>query len=60
MNALEQATELQEKAISILLAERENIDQRLYQLGHGVGELSQSIGKRRGRPRKTEEEKAPE
>jgi len=47
MTAIEQATELQKQAIAILLAEREQIDQHLAQLGHG-----QLSGKKRGRPAK--------
>jgi hypothetical protein len=35
MTALEQATELQAQAVSILLAERDAIDARLRQLGYG-------------------------
>jgi hypothetical protein len=35
MNALEQATELQHQAITLLLNERDKIDQRLAQLGNG-------------------------
>jgi hypothetical protein len=45
MTALEQATELQAQAVQILLAEREQIDQRLAQLGYGG-----APAKRRGRP----------
>ncbi len=59
MNALEQATELQHQAITLLLNERDKIDQRLAQLGNG--ELHTK--KHRGRPKKietTEQEKAPE
>lgn|ERR1017187_3057835 len=51
MTALEQAAELQEKAITILLAERDAIDQRLQQLGHGERYLQP---KRRGRPPRSE------
>ncbi len=52
MTAIEQADALQEQAITVLLAERQQIDDRLTQLGHGEG-------KKRGRPRKTEKEKPP-
>lgn len=47
MTALEEASELQAKAVTILLAEREQIDQRLAQLGYG--QASTHV-KRRGRP----------
>jgi hypothetical protein len=47
MTAIEQAQALQQQAISILLAEREQIDVHLAQLGHG-----QAPGKKRGRPAK--------
>jgi hypothetical protein len=50
MTALEQATELQEKAILILMTEREIIDARLTQLGYGQEKAPN--GKRRGRPSK--------
>ena len=59
MNALEQASELQQQAITLLLNERDRIDQRLAQLGNG--ELQPK--KHRGRPKKVEtpeQEKAPE
>lgn len=58
MNALEQAADLQERAVQILLAEREAIDARLQQLGHGEGQIK----KRRGRPPNIPamQEKAPE
>jgi hypothetical protein len=44
MTALEQARQLQQQAIAILLAEREQIDTHLAQLGRGT-----AIGKKRGR-----------
>ena len=47
MTALEQAAELQEKAVNILLVEREQIDARLAQLGYGA---ASTHVKRRGRP----------
>ena len=47
MTALEEASELQAKAVTILLAEREQIDQRLAQLGYGQ---ACAPAKRRGRP----------
>ena len=59
MNALEQATELQHQAITLLLNERDKIDQRLAQLGNGEFQPK----KHRGRPKKSEtieQEKAPE
>jgi hypothetical protein len=46
MTAIEQALALQKQAIEILLAEREQIDAHLSQLGHGQG-------KKRGRPAKS-------
>ena len=35
-HTIEQAEELRQKAISLLLQERETIDQKLQQLGHGT------------------------
>ena len=53
MNALDQAAQFQQQAIDVLLAERQRIDDRLAQLGQGVG-------KKRGRkPKNQEQEKAP-
>ena len=49
MTAIEQAQALQQQAIAILLAERDEIDAHLAQLGYG-----QETKKRRGRPRRTE------
>jgi hypothetical protein len=49
MTALEKAAELQEEAVSILLAEREQIDARLEQLGYGK---EKAPAKHRGRPPK--------
>lgn len=49
MTALEQALELQNQAIQLLLTEREEIDHRLLQLGHGQEKTTQT---KRGRPRK--------
>ena len=48
MTALEQATELQQRAVGILLAERDAIDARLQQLGYG--EIKTALSKKRGRP----------
>jgi hypothetical protein len=48
MTALEQARQLQQQAIAILLAEREQIDTHLAQLGRGT-----AIGKKRGRRAKS-------
>jgi hypothetical protein len=48
MTAIEQARQLQQEAIAILLAEREQIDSHLAQLGHGT-----AIGKKRGHPAKS-------
>lgn len=45
MDAIEQAEELRQKAITILTTAREEIDVQLAQLGHG-------IGKKRGRKAK--------
>ena len=59
MNALEQAADLQQQAITLLLNERDKIDQRLAQLGNGEFHPK----KHRGRPKKSEtseQEKAPE
>jgi hypothetical protein len=49
MNAIEQAQALQQQAIAILLAEREQIDVHLKQLGYGT---DTTLGKKRGRPAK--------
>ena len=46
MTALEKAAELQDEAVNILLAEREQIDARLEQLGHN----KTASQKKRGRP----------
>jgi hypothetical protein len=59
MTALEQAAELQEKAITILLAEREVIDRRLQQLGHGDRDLQPKRRGRPPRPESIEQEKTP-
>jgi hypothetical protein len=48
MTAIEQANTLTQQAIAILLAEREQIDAHLSQLGYG-----QEKTVKRGRPRKT-------
>lgn len=48
MTAIERANELTQQAIAILLAEREQIDAHLSQLGYG----DQTALKRRGRPPK--------
>jgi hypothetical protein len=45
-SALQEAAELQQEAIDLLLIERAAIDARLLQLGHGDGQIK----KRRGRP----------
>jgi hypothetical protein len=57
MTAMERALELQQQAITILLAEREQIDQRLAQLGYG--DASTHV-KRRGRPPASKEVSLPE
>jgi hypothetical protein len=49
MTLLDQAEELRQKAIGLLLSEREQIDQRLNQLGYEKAPL----GKKRGRPPKS-------
>jgi hypothetical protein len=49
VNAIERASELQQQAIAILLAERDQIDAHLAQLGYGK---DAAIGKKRGRPRR--------
>jgi hypothetical protein len=49
MNALEQAAELQQQAIILLLNEREQIEVRLLQLGY-TGETKTAPLKKRGRP----------
>jgi len=51
MTALEQAAQFQQQAIAVLLSERQEIDDRLAQLGHGTP-------KKRGRKPK-EQEKDP-
>ena len=53
MTAIEQAEELRQRAITILLAEREQIDTQLAQLGHG--EKKAAPMKKRGRPSKATE-----
>jgi hypothetical protein len=58
MTALEQANELQQQAVNILLAEREQIDARLVQLGYG--DIKTTSGKRRGRPPLVKEAIIPE
>lgn len=52
MTAIEQAYALQQQAITLLLAERQKIDDRLAQLGHGD---KKSPVARRGRPPKQPE-----
>lgn len=49
MTAIEQAHALQQQAIAILLAEREQIDAHLAQLGYSK---EATLGKKRGRPTK--------
>jgi hypothetical protein len=48
MNALEQVLELKKRAVDILLAEREQIDAQLDQLGYG----KENPASKRGPPRK--------
>jgi hypothetical protein len=48
MNARDQAAELRDRAISLLLEEREQIDSDLAALGHG--QEKSPAGKKRGRP----------
>jgi hypothetical protein len=52
MTAIEQADALQQQAIALLLAERQQIDERLIQLGHGD---KKSPVARQGRPPKQPE-----
>ena len=47
MTAIEQADHLQQQAITLLLAERQQIDDRLSQLGHSS--TTGVISKKRGR-----------
>jgi hypothetical protein len=47
MTAIEQAEELRQKAISLLIAERDQIEERLIQLGYGQEKAP--LGKKRGR-----------
>lgn len=54
MTALEQAEEYRQKAIALLLNEREQIDHRLNQLGHDQEKTAPQ--KRRGRPPKMQPE----
>jgi hypothetical protein len=49
MSALDQAEELRQKAITILLSELQQIEERLAQLGHGDKKVP---AVRRGRPPK--------
>jgi hypothetical protein len=51
MTTLEKVEDLRQQAIGLLLSEREQIDQRLNQLGHGQQKAAPS--KRRGRPPKS-------
>jgi hypothetical protein len=51
MTAIEQADEYRLKAIDLLLSEREQIENRLNQLGYGQEQKSPDK-KRRGRPPK--------
>jgi len=53
MTAIERANELQAQAIQILLAEREQIDTHLKQLGYGEDTIPR---KKRGRPAKNIQE----
>jgi hypothetical protein len=50
MTALEQVEQLTQQAMNILLAEREQIDARLAQLGYGNNKTAPM--KKRGRPTK--------
>ena len=50
MTAIERVNELKEQAIAILLAEREEIDSHLAQLGYG--KIKTAPMKKRGRPTK--------
>ena len=50
MTAREQAEELKQQAIALLLKEREQIDVELKALGYGQEKAA--LGKRRGRPPK--------
>ena len=54
MTAIEQADALTQEAVELLLAERQQIDDRLHQLGHadGAGQKKTTLGKKRGRPSK--------
>jgi len=54
MTAIEKAQDLQQQAIAILLAEREQIDAHLAQLGHGENKNA-PLCKKRGRPAKQHE-----
>lgn len=47
MNAIDQAESLRQEAIAILVKERDEIDARLIQLGHGQEKAP--LGKKRGR-----------
>jgi hypothetical protein len=47
MNALEQAEELRQRAIALLVGERDQIEERLIQLGYGQEKAA--LGKKRGR-----------
>jgi hypothetical protein len=53
MNAIEHAENLRQQAIAILVKERDEIDARLAQLGHGQEKAP--TGKRRGRKPKIQE-----
>lgn len=48
MTAIEKADQLREEAIQLLLAERDQIDDRLHQLGYD----QEKTAPKRGRPRK--------
>ena len=50
MTAIERADELTQQAVAILIAARQDIDERLHRLGHDDGAV-----KRRGRPPKAPE-----
>jgi hypothetical protein len=54
MTIIEQSEELRQHAITLLLDERDAIEQQLTILGHGQEKTAP--GKRRGRPKKSLEE----
>lgn len=52
MTIIEKSEELRQQAITLLLTEREAIDQQLNTLGHGQ---EKTASKKRGRPRKEDQ-----